>query len=162
LCVVISNGKGVGPFLCKPGTLLSSLLVAAKTTVSYSGSTINPKIVLFMKIPQLIVAEVLDQRCSLHIGIYNIAFWQVPRSFIATGYSVRIGRIHLNSVTHQLSRAQLLLTGIENHVTLQISKHSSSNPRHRKQKHAKSALPSNYLQSLTKCYETYVAFNPLS
>jgi len=45
-----------------------------ETTGSYSGSTINPNIVLFMKIPQLIGAEVLDQRCSLHLGIYNIAF----------------------------------------------------------------------------------------
>jgi hypothetical protein len=83
--------QGCGPFLCKPGTLLSSLSVTAKQTVSYSGSTINPNIVLFMKIPQLIGAEVLDQRCFLHLGIYNIAFWQVPRSFMATGYSVRIG-----------------------------------------------------------------------
>jgi hypothetical protein len=92
LCVVISNGEGVGPFLCKRGPPSGVLpQVTAKTIVSYSGSTINPNIVLFMKIPQLIGAEVLDQRCSLHIGIYNIAFWQVPRSFMATGYSVRIG-----------------------------------------------------------------------
>ena len=56
------------------GNLLCSLSVTAKTTGSYSGSTINPNIVLFMKITQLIGAEVLDQRCSLHLGIYNIAF----------------------------------------------------------------------------------------